>query len=98
MNADHAFTFTNTMAPGIDIEKQGFKFIVNCKSQKKIENGVFYLQDLQTALKVAKDGDKILIEEGEYGIENGYFEVKKFIEICGQGYHKTVLKGNNVYN
>ena len=35
-------------------------------SERKIINGVFYLQDLPTALKVAKDGDKICLKSGNY--------------------------------
>ena len=76
------------------IEKMvDFKFIVNAKSERKIVNGVFYLQDLQTALKVAKDNDKIFVQEGIYEINTGYFEVKKSIEVVGEGHDKTIIKG-----
>ena len=51
------------------------------------------MQDLQTALKVAKDYDKILLKNGNYEIKGGNaFEVKKCIEIVGSG-SDTIIKG-----
>ena len=58
------------------------KFIVNSNGEKKISNGTFHLPDLTTALKVAKDGDKILIRPGTYSV--GESIIKKSITLIGQ--------------
>ena len=53
----------------------------------KIENGTFHLQDLQTALKIAKDGDEILIHPGDYLVKE--FIAKKSITLIGTERNKV---------
>ena len=40
------------------------KIIVDDQSKKSIQNGIFRLPELITALKIAKDGDLIFIKSG----------------------------------
>ena len=80
-----------------DKETDGAKFIVDKKSEKKIVNGVFYLQDLPTALKVAKHGDKIILQPGKYVLNKNNKTLTKSIEIHGQGHDKTKISVLGLY-
>ena len=76
----------------------GAKFVVEEFSNRKIINGVFYLQDLPTALKVAKDGDKICLKSGNYVLNETTEIVKKSVQIHGNkfgptGYNPDTSKG-----
>ena len=80
-----------------DKETDGAKFIVDKKSEKKIVNGIFYLQDLPTALKVAKDGDKIILQPGKYVLNKNTETLTKSIQIHGQGHDKTKISVLGLY-
>ena len=75
----------------------GAKFIVEEFSERKIINGVFYLQDLPTALKVAKDGDKICLKSGNYVLNKTTETVKKSVQIHGEGHDKTIITSFGMY-
>ena len=58
------------------------KFIVNSNGERSVSNGTFHLPDLKTALKIANDGDKILVRPGTYSV--GESIIKKSISLIGQ--------------
>ena len=104
MNSDHLEElelvmneFTKSTLITHDKETDGAKFIVDKKSEKKIVNGVFYLQDLPTALKVAKDGDKIILQPGKYVLNKNTETLAKSIQIHGQGHDKTKISVLGLY-
>lgn len=68
------------------------KIIVDSKMKKTIQNGVFFLPDLSTALKIAKNGDKIIIKSGSHVIEEENYEINKNIQIIGTGPGNTTIK------
>ena len=68
------------------------KIIVDNQSKKSIQNGIFHLPELITALKIAKDGDLIFIKSGTHIIEDK-LELLKSVKIVGNGPGKTKIKG-----
>ena len=104
MNSDHLEElelvmneFTKSTLTTYDKETDGAKFIVDKKSEKKIVNGVFCLQDLSTALKVAKDGDKIILQPGKYVLNKNTETLAKSIQIHGQGHDNTKISVLGLY-
>ena len=93
MNEFEKSTFNNDE----NKNSENAKFVVDANSEKKISNGVFYLQDLATALKVAKNGDKIFIHSGNYVLNKTTENVKKSIQIHGSGQHKTTISVHGLY-
>ena len=71
--------------------------IVEEFSERKIVNGVFYLQDLPTALKVAKDGDKICLKSGNYILNKITETLKKSVQLNGEGHDKTTISILGLY-
>ncbi len=46
------------------------------------------------AVKIAKDGDKIFVKSGTYtSSQTSPFEIKKFVQIYGEGHGKTIFNG-----
>lgn len=90
--------FQATMSCRIQTMRAVAKIVVNPKAPKKVENGVFYVQDFQTAVRIAKDGDKVFLEPGYHMVDKDanskvVFQVNKAIDIFGSGPHQTALIG-----
>ena len=89
------YTDPNYANPWYKNDDNNARIIVDSKMKKTIQNGVFFLPDLSTALKIAKNGDKIIIKSGSYVIneeEENNYEITKNIQIIGTGPGNTTIK------
>ena len=93
-------------AEEIDAERKAAKIVVGENLEKGVsEDGRFRLNDLESALRIAKDGDVIFLEAGSYSPKKkstgakkkkASFEVRKAVTIVGCSTSKAVISGSLV--
>ena len=98
----------DTLCPEIETYRTQAKIIVDVNREKGMINGKtqFVVNDIDSALRIAKDSDKIFLEEGTYigkqvgkkkdGSEERMIEVLKNVEIIGCHTSRVRLVGSIV--
>lgn len=93
---------------GVPEDRAKANIIVSQQREKGFEKGQFILNDLVTALRIAKNGDTIFLEEGTYTngtmdpnhMENSEkkvpFEIRKAVCLIGCSASKCIISGSIV--